>query len=46
MPYTYGNDINLKDIDYIVERDEPLIELQPPTLEMLKKSRRLCRFAD
>ncbi|WP_301860544.1 acetyl-CoA hydrolase/transferase family protein [uncultured Megasphaera sp.] len=30
MPYTYGNGINLKDIDYIVEKDEPLIELQPP----------------
>jgi 4-hydroxybutyrate CoA-transferase len=32
MPYTYGNGINLKDIDYIVEKDEPLIELQPPKI--------------
>ncbi len=32
MPYTYGNSINLKDIDYIVEKDEPLIELQPPKI--------------
>lgn len=32
MPYTYGNGINLKDIDYIVEKDEALIELQPPKI--------------
>lgn len=32
MPYTYGNGINLKDIDYIVEKDDPLIELQPPKI--------------
>lgn len=32
MPYTYGNGINIKDIDYIVEKDEPLIELQPPKI--------------
>lgn len=32
MPYTYGNGINLKDIDYIVEKDEDLIELQPPKI--------------
>lgn len=32
MPFTYGNSINLKDIDYIVEKDKPLIELQPPKI--------------
>lgn len=32
MPYTYGNGIHLKDIDFIVEKDEPLIELQPPKI--------------
>lgn len=32
MPVTYGNSINLKDVDYIVEKDEPLIELQPPKI--------------
>ena len=37
MPYTYGNGINLKDIDYIVEKDEPLIELQPPHIGEVEK---------
>ena len=37
MPYTYGNGINLSDIDYIVEKDEPLIELQPPTIGDMEK---------
>ncbi len=37
MPYTYGNGINLKDIDYIVEKDEPLIELQPPHIGEIEK---------
>lgn len=32
MPYTYGNGIHLKDIDFIVEKDEPLIELPPPKI--------------
>lgn len=32
MPYTYGNRIHLKDIDFIVEKDEPLIELPPPKI--------------
>ena len=32
MPFTYGNSINLKDLDYIVLKDEPLIELQPPKI--------------
>lgn len=32
MPFTYGNSINLKDINYIVEKDEDLIELQPPKI--------------
>ena len=32
MPYTYGNEIHLKDIDFIVEKDEPLIELPPPKI--------------
>ncbi len=32
MPYTYGNSINIKDLDYIVCKDEPLIELQPPKI--------------
>lgn len=37
MPYTYGNGINIKDIDYIVEKDEPLIELQPPHIGDVEK---------
>ena len=32
MPHTYGNGIHLKDIDFIVEKDEPLIELPPPKI--------------
>lgn len=32
MPYTYGNGIHLDELDYIVEKDEPLIELQPPKI--------------
>ena len=32
MPYTYGNGIHFKDIDFIVEKDEPLIELPPPKI--------------
>lgn len=32
MPYTYGNGIHLKDIDFIIEKDEPLIELPPPKI--------------
>lgn len=32
MPYTYGNGIHLKDIDFIVEKDETLIELPPPKI--------------
>lgn len=32
MSYTYGNGIHLKDIDFIVEKDEPLIELPPPKI--------------
>lgn len=32
MPVTYGNSINLKDVDYIVEKEEELIELQPPKI--------------
>ena len=37
MPYTYGNGINLKDIDYIVVKDEPIIELQPPKIGEIEK---------
>ncbi|KMO87521.1 4-hydroxybutyrate CoA-transferase [Megasphaera cerevisiae DSM 20462] len=37
MPYTYGNGIHLKDIDYIVLKDEPLIELQPPKIGETEK---------
>ncbi|MCH4166146.1 MAG: 4-hydroxybutyrate CoA-transferase [Megasphaera sp.] len=37
MPRTYGNSIHLDDIDYIVEKDEPLIELQPPKIGDLEK---------
>lgn len=37
MPYTYGNSIHLDDLDYIVEKDEPLIELQPPKIGDLEK---------
>ena len=37
MPYTYGNGINIKDIDYIVRKDEPLIELQPPKIGETEK---------
>lgn len=32
MPYTYGNGINIRDIDYIVRKDEPLIELPAPKI--------------
>ncbi len=32
MPRTSGNSINLKDIDYIVEKDEDLLELKPPKI--------------
>lgn len=32
MPKTYGNSINVSDIDYLVAQDEPLIELQPPKI--------------
>ena len=32
MPYTYGNKINIRDIDYLVLYDEPLIELRPPVI--------------
>ncbi len=37
MPYTYGNGINLKDVDYIVVKDEPIIELQPPHFGEIEK---------
>lgn len=37
MPYTYGNGINLKDIDYIVEQEADLIELQPPHIGETEK---------
>lgn len=37
MPYTYGNGINLDDIDYIVLKDEPLLELQPPKIGETEK---------
>lgn len=37
MPYTYGNGINLDDIDYIVLKDEPILELQPPKIGETEK---------
>ncbi|MCI1821118.1 acetyl-CoA hydrolase/transferase family protein [Megasphaera sueciensis] len=37
MPFTYGNSINIKDIDYIIPCDEPLIELQPPKIGETEK---------
>jgi 4-hydroxybutyrate CoA-transferase len=37
MPYTYGNGINIKDIDYIVRKDEPIIELHPPKIGETEK---------
>ncbi len=32
MPRTYGESINISEIDYIVETDRPLIELSPPKI--------------
>lgn len=32
MPYTYGGTIHLKDLDYIVQKNEPILELQPPKI--------------
>ncbi|KFO67578.1 4-hydroxybutyrate CoA-transferase [Smithella sp. SCADC] len=32
MPRTMGEKIHLDEIDYIVEKDEPIIELKPPTI--------------
>lgn len=32
MPYTYGNGIHLDDLDYLVIKDEPIIELPPPKI--------------
>ena len=37
MPFTYGNSINLRDLDYIVPCDEELIELQPPKIGETEK---------
>lgn len=37
MPFTYGNSINLNDIDYIVLQDEPILELQPPKIGEVEK---------
>ena len=37
MPYTYGNSINIRDIDYIVRKDEPLIELPVPKIGETEK---------
>lgn len=37
MPYTYGSTIYVSEIDYIVETDRPLYELQPPILTEVEK---------
>jgi 4-hydroxybutyrate CoA-transferase len=39
MPYTYGDSfIHISDLDYIVEHDAPLIELQPAVLSEVEKA--------
>lgn len=38
LPWTGGAKIHLDDITYIVEKDEPLIELQPPKIGALEKA--------
>jgi 4-hydroxybutyrate CoA-transferase len=39
MPYTYGDSfIHISDLDYIVEHDAPLIELQPAVLSEIEKA--------
>lgn len=37
MSYTYGNSINVKDIDFLIPCDEELIELQPPKIGETEK---------
>ena len=38
MPHTGGAKIHIKDIDYIVEENEPLIELKPPKIGDVEKA--------
>lgn len=39
MPRTYGESfIHISELDYIVEHDEPLVELQPPVLGEVEKA--------
>lgn len=37
MPHTNGSKIHLDSIQYIVEKDEPIIELQPPKIGEVEK---------
>lgn len=37
LPRTSGAKISLAEIDYIVEKDEPLIELKPPRIDEIEK---------
>ncbi len=37
MPRTFNSFINISDIDYIVESDRPMVELQPPKITELEQ---------
>jgi 4-hydroxybutyrate CoA-transferase len=37
MPRTYGSFINISDIDFIVETNRPIVELQPPKISEIEE---------